>query len=56
MPKDRFEVLAEKVLLVLAGKGASYTPPENAHMIVDTALEITEDFLEKLAIRRSEVE
>jgi hypothetical protein len=50
---DRFEALAEKVLLVIAGKGTGYTPPENAHMLVDTALAITKDFLEKLEEKRN---
>jgi ribosomal protein L7/L12 len=51
---DEFEALAEKLLLVTLRKGEGYTPPENAHMIVDTALAVAEDFLTKLRLRREE--
>ena len=51
---DEFEALAEKLLLIGHGKNTGYTPPENAHMVVDTALAMAEDFLAKLKARREE--
>lgn len=52
----RFEELAEKILMATIRKGQGYTPPANAHMVVDTALAITEDFLHKLHDRREEMD
>jgi ribosomal protein L7/L12 len=56
MKNEEFEALAERVLLVIASKGNGYTPPENAHMLVDTALAVAEDFVDKLQARREELD
>ena len=56
MTIKEFEALAERILHSVIRKNNGYTPPGNAHMLVDTALAITEDFAEKLRLRREEIQ
>lgn len=52
MTPQEFDALAERLLHSVIRKSNGYTPPESAHMLVDTALAIAEDFVKALAERR----
>ncbi len=53
-PSD-FDALAERILHSVIRKDNGYTPPGNAHMLVDTALALASDLVEKLETRHATV-
>jgi hypothetical protein len=55
MNNAEYEALAERILHSMIRKNSGYTPPKNAHMLVDSALAVTDDFVAKLEARREQI-
>ena len=52
-PAD-FDALAERILHSILRANTGYTPPDNAHMLTDTAIRMADEFLHGLKVRHED--
>lgn len=56
MNRDYYNALAKDVLLAFVSSQRNYTPPENAHMLVESAMAITDEFRKALMRRQMDID